>query len=122
MAAIEVNGLTFEIKMGFIMRNVMKKIVMGVVTFCSAVLLYSAVALATTDEFVATIDSVDKQAGIVTFSAKQFSSVDYKVSFDARIRLSNGDIGALANLRESNLVTAVVDKDTKVVYFIQVHK
>jgi len=28
----------------------------------------------------------------------------------------------LANLRESNLVTAVVDKDTKVVYFIQVHR
>lgn len=102
--------------MGFIMRNAMKKIVLSVLAF------YSSMVLATTDEFVATIDAVNKQEGVVTFSAKQFSSVDYKVSLDARIRLSNGDIGALANLRESNLVTAVVDKDTKVVYFIQVHK
>jgi hypothetical protein len=37
-----------------------------------------------------------------------------------RIRLANGQKGAVANLRKGNQITAVGDPDTQVLYVIQV--
>ena len=90
--------------------------------FLIGALSISAIAQAEKTEFVASIDAVDVKNNVVTFSAKQFTRVDYTLAFDLSIRLENGDIGAAANLREGNLVTAVVDTGSGFVHFMQVHK
>lgn len=82
----------------------------------------TGLACADITEFVGSVEAVDIEKGVVTFSAKQFNAVDYRFAYDVRIRLANGDIGAAANLREGNLVTAVVNPTQKQVSFIQVHE
>jgi hypothetical protein len=83
-------------------------------------MLYANMMHAATDEFIAHIVDVNLEAAEVTLVAKEIDHVDYRLAYDVRIRLANGQKGAVANLRKGNQITAVGDPDKQVLYVIQV--
>ena len=84
------------------------------------VMFYASVLNAATDEFVAHIVDIDIKSAQVTLLAKDIRNIDYHFAYDVRIRLANGQKGAVANLRKGNQVTAVGDSDKKVIYSLRV--
>lgn len=102
------------------MNKLMKKRLINLLA--TSVMLFSYVAYADTAEIVATIVKVDIEQSQITLASKRFSEVPYKVAFDIRISLENGETAGVANLRKGNLVTAVVDSGSSVVHVIDVLK
>ena len=83
-------------------------------------MLYANMTHAETDEFVAHIVDVNLEAAEITLAAKDINNVEYRLAYDVRIRLANGQKGAVANLRKGNQITAVGDPDKQVLYVIRV--
>jgi hypothetical protein len=83
-------------------------------------MLYANMTHAATDEFVAHIVDVNLEAAEITLAAKDINNVEYRLAYDVRIRLANGQKGAVANLRKGNQITAVGDPDKQVLYVIRV--
>ena len=81
---------------------------------------YASVLNAATDEFVAHIVDIDIESAQVTLLAKDIRNIDYRLAYEIRIRLANGQKGAVANLRKGNQITAVGDSDKKVIYSLRV--
>lgn len=83
-------------------------------------IFYSCILNAATDEFVAEIVDLDIKKGQVTLLYMHMEKVDFRLAFDVRIQLANGEKGAVANLRQGNQISGVGDTDTKVIYVINV--
>ena len=83
-------------------------------------MFYASVLNAATDEFVAHIVDIDIESAQVTLLAKDIRNIDYRLAYEIRIRLANGQKGAVANLRKGNQITAVGDSDKKVIYSLRV--
>ena len=84
------------------------------------VMFYASVLNAATDEFVAHIVDIDIKSAQVTLLAKDIRNIDYRLAYEIRIRLANGQKGAVANLRKGNQITAVGDSDKRVIYSLRV--
>lgn len=102
------------------MSKLMKKLLINLLA--TSAMLFSYVAYADITEIVATIVKVDIEQSQVTLASKRFNEVPYRVAFDIRISLENGETAGVANLRKGNLVTAVVDSGSSVVHVIDVLK
>jgi Cu/Ag efflux protein CusF len=104
--------------LNFLSENAMKIILSKLLMLVA--MLYTSLVYAATDEFVAHIVDIDLESAEVTLLAKDINHVEYRLAYDVRIRLANGQKGAVANLRKGNQITAVGDPDTQVLYVIQV--
>lgn len=99
-------------------KNIIKASLVKV--FILSAILYVSVLSAATDEFVAHIVDLKIKSSEVTLLSKHIRNIDYRLAYDVRIRLANGEKGAVANLRKGNQITAVGDFDKKVIYDIKV--
>ena len=84
------------------------------------VLLLACIALvapvsAAMTEIAATVESIDVKSNKVVLNAIDIPSVSYTFSFDVRIRLKNGDSGTVGNVREGDVITALVDDSDNII-------
>ena len=84
------------------------------------IMLYSCMLNAASNEFVAEIIDLDIKKGETILLYMHMEKIDFRLAFDVRIQLANGEKGAVANLRKGNQITAVGDTDKKVIYVINV--
>ena len=99
---------------GWIMKNIFGKALVALILF------YTCTLSAATDEFVAEVIEVDIKTSEITLLYMHMRKVEFRLAYDVRIRLANGQKGAVANLRKGNKITAVGDPDKQVLYMIQV--
>ena len=83
-------------------------------------MLYASVSNAATDEFVAEIIDLDIKTSEVTIIYMHMREMDFRLAYDVRIRIANGEKGAVANLRKGNQITAVGDPDKKIIYALKI--
>ena len=83
-------------------------------------MFYASVINAATEEFVAEIIDLDIKTSEVTIIYMHMREMDFRLAYDVRIRIANGEKGAVANLRKGNQITAVGDLDKKVIYALKV--
>ena len=83
-------------------------------------MFYASVINAATDEFVAEIIDLDIKTSEVTIIYMHMREMDFRLAYDVRIRIANGEKGAVANLRKGNQITAVGDPDKKIIYALKV--
>jgi|TARA_B110000093_G_C12668497_1_gene285159 hypothetical protein len=96
------------------MKNIFGKALVALILF------YTCTLSAATDEFVAEVIEVDIKTSEITLLYMHMRKVEFRLAYDVRIRLANGQKGAVANLRKGNQITAVGDPDKQVLYMIQV--
>lgn len=89
-------------------------------TLIAFTIFYSCILNAATDEFVAEVVALDIKKGEVTLLYMHMEKIDFRLAFDVRIQLANGEKGGVANLRQGNQITGVGDTDKKVIYVINV--
>ena len=99
---------------GWIMKNIFGKALVALILF------YTCTLSAATDEFVAEVIEVDIKTSEITLLYMHMRKVEFRLAYDVRIRLANGQKGAVANLRKGNQITAVGDPDKQVLYVIRV--
>ena len=73
-------------------------------------------------EFTAHVAALDVEGRHVTLNARAIRNEEYRIAFDAEIKLLNGDTGSIANIRTEDYVTVVVDKQEKVIHALHVVK
>lgn len=90
--------------------------------FVVAALVLGANAQAFESEFTAHVAAIDVENRKVTLNARSIRNEDYRLAFDVSVRLLNGDVGSIANIRVGNYVTAVANLNEKVIHAIHVVK
>ena len=66
-------------------------------------------------EIAATVESIDVASNTVVLRAIDIPGISYTFAYDVRIRLLNGDQGAVGNVREGDVITALVDKSENII-------
>lgn len=93
-------------------------IVSGLRSLCLSVILFLpfvSVSAQSIDELPAQIVAIDIAAKKVTLAALGMQASDFTLAFDVKIKLFNGDLGTVGNLRVGDGVTAVIDRSGSLV-------